>query len=178
GVEIDQDGAALRSLGKANREVRRHGRDTQAALRGEDGGDVSRLTGRRRYSTAEPHDLFERRDEVVPLDRPADELEGARTDDLDDEVGRRALPRGKDDRSGQRARQRPDDPGGLFRWRGRSLLVDFDDDQVGAPGRRLVGGLPCGRELSDDDYGRTRRKDALERGGRVRVGVDDDGAKA
>ena len=138
---------------------------------------MSRLTGRR-CPAAEPHDLFERGDEVLPLDRPADELEGARTDDLDHEVGRRALSRGKDGRSGQGARQGPDNPGWLFRYGGRSRLVDLDDDQVRTPRRRLVGGLPRVHELSDEDYGRTRRKDALERGGGVRVGVDDDGAKA
>src|SRR2546422_4218315 len=33
---------------------------------------------------------------VLPLDRPADELEGARTDDLDHEVGRRALSRSEE----------------------------------------------------------------------------------
>src|SRR5438105_50555 len=101
---IDQDCATLRALGKANREVRRHGGDTQAAFRGEDRGDVSRLTSRR-CPAAEPQDFFERGDEVLPLDRTADELEGARTDDLDDKVGRRALSRGKDGRSGQGARQ-------------------------------------------------------------------------
>ena len=168
-VEIDQDGAVGRALCEAHRQVRGEGRDTEAALGGEDRRDSSG-PGRRLAAPAEAEEFLERGGQVGALDRAAQELHRSGPDRLDHEVGGDVSTGGEDGGVRKRARQRPHH---RRRRAIRCLLHgELDDDQIGPPARTLLEGRGEVPELADDLHRGHCPQVPLQEGGGLGVAAD------